>query len=124
MTAPYLRNSILALAALLVTPVAQAQYFTGPSVNALGGAGAAARGSSVNMLVNPASVALMNSIETDGLYRNGDLSGGRTESFYGLSIADNTKDVLIAGGFTYLRGTRKFNGLETQDQFWNISLGQ
>jgi hypothetical protein len=105
-------------------PAAQAQYFAGPSVNALGGAGTAARGGSINMIVNPATVALMDSIEADGHYRNGDLSGGRTESFYGLSIADNTKDVIIAGGLTYLRGTKTFGELETQEQYWNVSLGK
>lgn len=103
---------------------ARAQYFSGPSVNALGGAGAAARGGSINMLANPATVALMTTVEANAQYRNGDLSDGRTESFYGLSIADNTEDVVIAGGVTYLRGTKKFDSLESQDQYWNVSLGK
>ncbi|MEO0335603.1 MAG: hypothetical protein AAF202_04385 [Pseudomonadota bacterium] len=119
----YRQVALIFFAVFLTLPMAEAQYFTGPSVNALGGAGAAARGGSINMLINPAAVALMQTIEASGQYRNGDLSGGRTESFYGVSIADNTEDVLIAGGLTYLNGTKKFSGsLESQDQYWNVSL--
>lgn len=108
----------------LTTNIAEAQYLTNPTINALGGAGAAARGLSSNMLINPASLALMTTVEFDGQYRNGDLSGGQTESFYGLSVADNTEDVFIAGGLTYLKGSKTFFDQESEDQFWNLSLAK
>jgi len=108
----------------LTTNFAEAQYITNPTINALGGAGAAARGIAGNMLVNPATLALMTTVEVEAQYRNGDLSGGQTESFYGLSLADNTEDVILAGGLSYLRGTKTFRGQESEDQFWNVSLAK
>ncbi len=75
--------------------------------------------------MNPSAVALASSFELDVYYRDGELAEKTRENFLGITILDNSLDVVLPGALTYLQGRRTFKDLPSVDeQFIQASLGK
>lgn len=104
---------------------AEAQYFTSPSASSMGGTGRAAVEPADGLFLNPAVVALAGPFELDAYFRDGYLEAQQHENVFGLSVMDNSDDVVVPGAITYLRGHRTFPGLPSVDeQLWQFSVAK
>lgn len=101
-----------------------AQYFTGPVSSGMGGAGVAAVNASEGAFLNPAVIAHAPRFESAIAYQDGYLARRTHRTQYGITLADNSANVVLPGAFSYFQGARTFSsGVSTEDQLWNLSLG-
>lgn len=103
---------------------AAAQYFPGPTGLSLGGAGVAGFKSSESVLLNPASVVYQPFVDVALYYTDGNVQKGVNQTRFGVSIVDNSEDVVFPGGISYFRGSRNFYGVGAEEQLWLVSLGK
>lgn len=105
--------------------LANAQYFTGPVSSALGGAGVAAVNASEGAFLNPAVIAHAPRFEGSVAYQDGYVAPQSHRTQYGVTLADNSANVVFPGALSYFQGSRTFaSGVATEDQLWQLSLGK
>ena len=101
-----------------------AQVFTGPVASGTGGAGVASVEVVESIFLNPASLSQAPDFSAGVFYQNGWREGLVRESQLVLNIVDNSEDVLVPGGLSYLQSTiRPFGGAEGSKKVWSLTLG-
>ncbi len=113
----------LLFSGLLVSSVAQAQFFTGPEASACGGSGRAGIDLGEAAFLNPAAVAFIQRYNVSMMFGISDHPvNGNTNELAG-SIVDGTSDAMINGGLTYVRRrTETPFGISDTQQDWQGSL--
>lgn len=104
---------------------AHAQYFLPSSSRATGGTGRASVSAADGLFLNPSAVALANSFEMDIYYRDGSLDQGAQETMWGITMMDNSTDVVVPGAITYMQNRRHFSGIGYVDEkYWRGTVGK
>jgi hypothetical protein len=121
--------SFLSFAVLLsvtqFSAVSHAQYLTGPVASAGGGAGRAAAEDDEPIFINPAALVHGSVFSSSLFFADGYEAKQQRDTWYGVSVADNSEDVLFSGGFTFVQRHRTFEFLPTRDeQFYQASMGR
>ena len=104
---------------------AHSQQLTGIIADSLGGAGSVAAEATEAHLINPATLPHSKSMTVDMFYRAGDLTKEIDESTFSVGVVDNTEGLLIPGGITYAKTSRKLVGFSAiEEEFIQVSVGQ
>lgn len=102
-----------------------AQYLTGPVANSLGGAGRAAVDEGEQILLNPATVVHATPFTSGLFYLDGYTDENEHETALGLTLADNTEELLFSGGYAYIKRRRTFANFNTrEEQYHQLSFGR
>ncbi len=100
-----MKTLILIFAVLLAGVQARAQFFTGPISSATGGAGRAALDPSEAGLLNPASVAHLNTYNISGSYGLGHHDKDGDFKQWSILASDGSEGASFPGALSYVRRT-------------------
>ena len=107
------------------SPLANAQYITGPIASAMGGAGRASTDTTDGAFINPASLVHGPQAEFSALYQDGSPVKDQHRTTYGVIVMDNTPGLLFSGSFVYLKDRKTGLGQTPLDaDYWSLSLAQ
>lgn len=95
---------------------AYAQYLSGPVSQALGGSGLAANDEAEQFLLNPAALVHSKDAAIGYFYSDGYRDKNEHDNFYGVTLSDNSEDVLVAGGAAFFKRRRTFDNFSTLDE--------
>lgn len=98
-------------------------YFTGPVSSAMGGAGRAAVDPVESHFRNPAVVPHAPQIDMGAYYQDGYRAKQTHETTLGVSMVDNTDEIICPGAIGYLQNRRTFPGLQVNEKYIQGSLG-
>ncbi len=104
--------------------LADAQYLTGPTSMAIGGAGVTGLKSPESVFLNPAALSEQGALAVDLIYQDGVVQKDERKTLTGLLIVDNSEEVMIPGALTYARGSRRFAGVLAEEQMWMVAFGK
>lgn len=101
------------------------QNYQGPISLSMGGSGRAAIEAEEGFWLNPAVLSHAKDFSSGVFYSDGLWHEGHNETTYGLSLIDNTEDVLIPGGFSFLNRSRNISGWSpVNEQSFTASIGK
>ncbi len=105
--------------------VCHAQYLTGPVASSLGGAGRAANEDGEQFIHNPANVIQASVVSSSLFYLDGYNAKNEHENLWGLSLTDNSEDLLLAGAYVFAHRKRSFaNQAQLTEDYHQVSTGQ
>lgn len=100
-----------------------AQFVTGPVSMGAGSAGRAANDEGEQVFLNPALVSHAKGFALGYFYVDGYSAKDEHDKWVGVTVIDNTDDVLVPGGFTYVQRKRTFVGQRpVSERFFQLSL--
>ncbi len=99
--------------------------FRGPLSSALGGAGRAGLDGPEGVLLNPALVPLLKSVEIGTFFRDGYVDSGQHRQAWGFGAADNSPEVSFPGALHYLRLRDTGRAPKPVDgELWHVAIGE
>lgn len=110
--------------AMAITSQAHAQFYTGPTASAMGGAGRAAADPGESAFLNPASLAHIRRYYLSGSYGLSSHSLNGDVNEFSILAADGTPGNLIPGAVSYARRRTEFgSGLAVTEQDIQVAVG-
>lgn len=115
---------IVAVLFQLTPNFAKAQYFTGPIASSLGGAGRASGDTGEGTFMNPAILAHAPLFEASAYLSSGKPLSGGEQRVYGLTISDNSPNVIVPGALSYIQTKTTREGQPTiEGKYWQAAFG-